>query len=67
MEIPVYCEFQDGGMEEMLALIERLYGLPNLGVGDVSLRWGSTPLGSFKVKCFAFYLWGLGGLGTTLV
>ncbi|GFS44923.1 bromo-adjacent homology (BAH) domain-containing protein [Actinidia rufa] len=42
----------DGGMEEMLALIERLNGLPNLGVGDVSLRWGSIPLGSFKLKAF---------------
>ena len=48
-----------------VALIKRLYGLPNLGVSDVSLRWGSIPLGSFEVKCFAFF-WGW-GRGTTLV
>ena len=51
----------------MLTLIERLYGLPNLGVGNVFLRWGFTPLGSFEVKCFTFFFVGWVGHNLGLI
>ena len=34
----------------MMVFMERLYGLPSLGIGDDSLRWILASLGSLQVK-----------------